>query len=887
MKNYRTISKLNNLFLCCCILLGSGVFIGGLHGQVTTQEKIRLMSEALAAREAGNLEEARDNLQRLVEMDPDDPGLRRLLESVEQSIAEQQPAASATPVPAVPGASTPAETLTPAPSADAGGEAPSPAAALTAEQAAQLQVRVDEAMALQGLASQQANEGNYADAIASLEMARAELPVNAVTAQLHQDIERDLAEAHLGLAQSRLAAGDLAGARSSLQAYSQAAPGDQRARQLEADLYDPSYVPIDEASPGFVEEQQKIKEMIRIGRAQYLNGDIIGAESTFRQVEAVDVYNAEAKAMLNRIAQEKSRRNHLDRSKTRSQMIEEVGLGWQRPQIFIERPEEAPDDPEPLPLEIKLSQITIPTVNFSGMELSRVVTSLSQISREYDSEGEGVNIVLMDPDRTEPLVYINVRDLSLKRILDLIVDSVNFQYQVEEDAVIVRPGVRRRPDLLTENFPVSPATVRRIIGQVSGGQQEVEVNDPFAAPTESVPGAGQEAGPGGGGDSRALRDFLQQTAGVDFTIRGSNVFYDGTDLWVTQTQRNLERVRNIFQRLTDIRQVEIEARFLEVSQRNLDELHFQWQMVTPGGTLYQTSNRTLAQAFAGSQAASEIRVNDESFPIQPPQVPGGPDLGAGAANLAIVDGSIDGYDVAATIRALSQKTGSDLLSAPKVTVLNGHQAQIIVAQELRYPDSYGETQSEVGRGGSGEGGAAGVTITPGTPQDFQTRNVGVELTVTPTVEQDNSVTLELNPRVTEFQGFVEYGGLSIAVTSEQTVSNPSGFYQPIFATREVNTTVNIWDGATVVLGGLVREQVNRVEDKLPFFGDIPVLGRLFRSEGEGSEKRNLLIFVTANLVSPGGSPMRQRLQSVEPGAIYQNPTLVVPSGAVAREKREQ
>src|SRR5690606_28543155 len=108
-----------------------------------------------------------------------------------------------------------------------------------------------------------------------------------------------------------------------------------------------------------------------------------------------------------------------------------------------------------------------------------------------------------------------------------------------------------------------------------------------------------------------------------------------------------------------------------------------------------------------------------------------------------------------------------------------------------------------------------------------------------------------------------------------------------FATREVNTTVNIWDGATVVLGGLTREEVRTVSDRVPVLGNIPLVGRLFRSEGEGSQKRNLLIFVTANLVSPGGSPLRQKLSTVEPGALYQNPTVVTPSGAVSREKTIQ
>lgn len=82
--------------------------------------------------------------------------------------------------------------------------------------------------------------------------------------------------------------------------------------------------------------------------------------------------------------------------------------------------------------------------------------------------------------------------------------------------------------------------------------------------------------------------------------------------------------------------------------------------------------------------------------------------------------------------------------------------------------------------------------------------------VTPTVEEDDySISLDLNPKVTEFEGFVEYGGPSVAISGNTTVTVPPGFYQPIFSVREVTTKVTIWDGATLVMGGLTREEVKK------------------------------------------------------------------------------
>ena len=162
--------------------------------------------------------------------------------------------------------------------------------------------------------------------------------------------------------------------------------------------------------------------------------------------------------------------------------------------------------------------------------------------------------------------------------------------------------------------------------------------------------------------------------------------------------------------------------------------------------------------------------------------------------------------------------------------------------------------------------------------------MGVELKVTPTVEEDNySISLDLNPKVTEFDGFVEVGGPSIAISGSTTVTVPSGFYQPIFSVRDISTKVTIWDGATLIMGGLTREEVKKVNDKVPVLGSIPFFGRLFRSKGESTQKRNLLIFVTANLVSPGGSPKKQELRNVPANSRFQNPTLVTPASSEPRE----
>jgi hypothetical protein len=80
--------------------------------------------------------------------------------------------------------------------------------------------------------------------------------------------------------------------------------------------------------------------------------------------------------------------------------------------------------------------------------------------------------------------------------------------------------------------------------------------------------------------------------------------------------------------------------------------------------------------------------------------------------------------------------------------------------------------------------------------------------------------------------------------------------QPFFPVRSITTSIQIYNGATVVMGGMITEVRVSHEDKIPFLGDLPLVGRLFRNSYESSEKRNLLIFVSARLVDPAGRFVR-------------------------------
>src|SRR6202043_2496680 len=202
---------------------------------------------------------------------------------------------------------------------------------------------------------------------------------------------------------------------------------------------------------------------------------------------------------------------------------------------------------------------------------------------------------------------------------------------------------------------------------------------------------------------------------------------------------------------------------------------------------------------------------------------------------------------------------------------------------FRYPTQFQPPQipQTVGSTVGGTGGTASVPVTPTTPTAFETRNTGVTLEVEPVVGPDG-ITIDLNlvPQVVEFEGFINYGSPILAPATQssvqllgttlvtipglaQSVITQNVINQPIFSTRKVTTSVSVWDGQTVVLGGLMREDVQKVEDRTPILGDIPMVGRLFRTNVDQHVKRNLIIFVTARLVNPAGQPVNQTEEDEE------------------------
>lgn len=688
---------------------------------------------------------------------------------------------------------------------------------------------------------------------------------------------------------------------------------DPSARRLRAEYNakkdNPTYRNIDETSPGLRAKDEKVQELLVKGRARYLYGDYQGALEAYREVLQYQPNNSESKAYQVRIRELLSENSgQWNRGVTKGKLLELLDETWKLPEVFNREASKTDSAIGSDPALLKLREIIVPEINIRDLPLDRAIQQLNNVSQSYDKDQKGVNMVVIDPERKNPPVNITLRQVSLEKALEFITKGVNFTFTVNQGIVEVRPD-SGSSDQETEFFPLSQAATIKMTGMSSvgagagaAGGGAGGANNPFGSAGASTAGGTGEPRP----EETAIKNFFIRS-GVNFETQGSSLAYDGTNLIVTQNRKNLDRVRNILRRYSDIKQVHIETKFIEVSENSLNELGANWRITDPlsGAIRAQTNLRSVNGVFGSSSTArsGSITTAGVTTPLTntPPTFPTGntgsaePNFG-GASPSGSVWGGVTGaytgkvgmigsYDLSVFLKAVEQNSGTDLMSSPSLTVLDGKTAVVKIAQLLRYPQSYGDTQSNVGAGGTGTT-SAGVTITAGTPQDFAVQEVGVTLEVTPTVQADDAIALNLKPKVIEFEGFVEYGGTSVAIAGNTTVLVPSGFFQPIFTTREVSTDVTVFDGATVVIAGLTREEVKTVNDKVPVLGDIPLIGAAFRSTGKTTNKRNLMVFVTANLVSPGGATLRSSHPGMRAGTTFSNPTITSPGGAVYREPIE-
>ena len=433
------------------------------------------------------------------------------------------------------------------------------------------------------------------------------------------------------------------------------------------------------------------------------------------------------------------------------------------------------------------------TLNFQDIETRAVLQLLAETS--------GRNIVVSDT--VQGNVTLRLRNVPWDQALDIVMTTKGLDMRQNGNVIIVAPAeeiaARETADL----------EAKQAISELEPIYSEfLQVNYAKA------------------GDLAALISAEGASGNSMLTDRGSIAVDDRTNtLLIQDTAESLQDIRRLVTTLdVPIKQVLIESRIVVVSDDFSRDLG-----VRLGLTGFNESSDGLT-TISGTGAGTDTMIgsaldnladpaNGTIYPIQVPQLDNRYNVNvpitdaAGRFALAILDGD---FLVDLELTALEAEGRGEIVSTPRVITANQKEARIEQGVEIPYQQSASSGASTI-----------------------QFKKAVLSLTVTPQITPDNNIIMDLKVHKDNVGDIISTGGLGGTV--------------PSIDTRSVETQVLVADGQTVVLGGIYETERRETINKVPFLGDIPFLGYLFRSKSRVDNKAELLIFVTPRILEEGSS----------------------------------
>ncbi|MCU4315120.1 type IV pilus secretin PilQ [Acinetobacter bereziniae] len=433
------------------------------------------------------------------------------------------------------------------------------------------------------------------------------------------------------------------------------------------------------------------------------------------------------------------------------------------------------------------------SLDFQDIEVRRVLQLLADFT--------GINMVAADS--VQGNITLRLKDVPWDQALDIILKTKNLDKRRNGSVIWIAPVtelIKAEEDeakALAQSVKLAPIQTEYI--QLN----YTKVADVLKLLEDSRNPKGAEANRTTNTESLALESLL--------SLRGSAVADTRTNtLIINDTANNIDKIRKMVDLLdVSIKQVMVEARIVRATTDFTKEMGVKW------GILSQGINKNNDLLVGGSDKTLwDLRTPDDDgkYTITRPDNLN-VDLGVtttGASKIAFGLISMSDFMLDLELSALQSDGYGEVISTPKVMTADKQKAKVASGQQIPYQT----TQTA--------GGAATATTS--------FKDALLSLDVTPSITPDGKVQMQLN------------------VTSDSPAGTaPNG--EIILNKNEVNTNVLVDNGETVVLGGIFEQETKNIQTKVPFLGDIPYLGRLFRKDLKSDNKRELLIFVTPRIVN--------------------------------------
>jgi len=425
------------------------------------------------------------------------------------------------------------------------------------------------------------------------------------------------------------------------------------------------------------------------------------------------------------------------------------------------------------------------TLDFKNADINNVLRIISLKS--------GVNIVT--GKEVEGPVTIRLVDVPWQKALEAVLKTYGYAYEMDGNIIrVTTVDNLKTEELSTQVYPLSYAKAEEVQG--------------------------------------TLQEVLSDRGSIRADAR-TNV------LIVTDVPTNLYKIEKIIARIDTITpQVLIESKIIETTLGDVDRLGIKWNLQAaltggarptsfpfpagnnwlgdfdkffPRGRPPETSTNT-----AGDSGAVVSTTTTSDFPVAL-NSDGNPVPTFPIADLNDFSfGTLDFSQLQVLLQILQTRSNAKVLSEPRITVLNNNEAKILVGEVLAVP--LFERNSTTGR----------MEVT-----GYDKQDLGIQLIVTPQINSANQIDVTLHPAITSLVGFDE-------LTPDIRV--------PRIATREAQTKVRVRNGETIVVGGLIREDIVDTKNKLPILGDIPLLDYFFSHKEKVVTKTDLLFFITVTII---------------------------------------
>lgn len=458
------------------------------------------------------------------------------------------------------------------------------------------------------------------------------------------------------------------------------------------------------------------------------------------------------------------------------------------------------------------------TLNFSkGADIKDVLTAFSLQTGRSVVLGPGV----------EGDVRLYLKDVPWSKALDVILKPYGFSYkQVGDTYVVSRMEQQAKVEAITPL--VSRVFVLRYM-DAFGVKDMIQALLSPRGSMSTLTASGQKGWDYGANNNDTADSGKRERKEETEKDRETQRMHSRTII-VTDTPAVVERIADLLDKVDVMpRQVLIEARFVEVSTGALRDIGVQFGTgeggatspevkagaVSQGGNLYGVG---VQQNGGGAAPAAFLPSSAELKPTQPFN-----------AGLSLLFQKLDPYQFEMLLHVLEEKASLNVLSSPRIMTLNNEAATIMVG--TKYPI----IKTEV----SGQSGSVSTTI------DYW-QDIGIQLNVVPQICDDKTIRMVIHPAVTE----------QIGTASGRTVAGSGGGNvvpftdYPVLSTRETETQLIINNGQTLAIGGLLKNEKQETQFKVPFLGDIPLIGALFRRKTTNVKQMDLVIFITATIVSP-------------------------------------